>query len=343
MKKIMIAILMFTVALLMLSIAQADTISNPKLYYADNFEYSYYVNKDGTATIFRVGFVTNDKKEFSFPSHIQGYEITQISGDGEYGELFKNDSVFTCHPSKEQTGKTIYYQLRDYLHTVKIPDTVHTIGDYAFYYVPDAQFELPWSNINHIGICAFYRNKKLSTIDNLESLSYLGSQAFRGCPNLKSIKLPDSLAFIGDNPFVECSALTVIEISKNHPLLAYNSGVLFDKPSKRLVTYLPRLSAEEYIVLDGIKEIGAYAFYSCKNLNNVQLPETLTTIGEMAFAESPISQLTIPASVTDIGEDAFPSRCVLKVTSGSYAHTYAIENNYAYEISDGDSDMSWLN
>lgn len=67
------------------------------------------------------------------------------------------------------------------------------------------------------------------------------------------------------------------------------------------------------IILDlggttGLTEIPSKAFKECRYLTGVNIPSSVTSIGEYAFSESPLSSVTIPDSVTSIGEYAF-SRC----------------------------------
>ena len=56
--------------------------------------------------------------------------------------------------------------------------------------------------------------------------------------------------------------------------------------------------------------IGVYAFYNCRGLTSVTIPNSVTTIERRAFCGcSRLTSVNIPNSVTTIGDDAF-SGCI---------------------------------
>ena len=59
-------------------------------------------------------------------------------------------------------------------------------------------------------------------------------------------------------------------------------------------------------IRDGVLGIGAYAFYSCKNMKSVTLPDSVTFIEEGAFDScSALTQLELPETLKTIGYGAF--------------------------------------
>ena len=83
-----------------------------------------------------------------------------------------------------------------------------------------------------------------------------------------------------------------------------------------------------------VKSIGAYAFYDCRGLTSVTIPEGVTSIGSLAFEGcSGLTTVTIPEGVTSIEDGVFSGCSGLTlvtipegVTSiGSYAFDYCSE------------------
>ena len=89
---------------------------------------------------------------------------------------------------------------------------------------------------------------------------------------------------------------------------------------------IPRFVGNRAVV--SIKE-SAFAFDG--NVKKVVLSEGIKTIEGLAFSTSELEEITIPASVSEIGEGAFYACLVtIHAPAGSYAETYAKENNIPF-------------
>ncbi len=62
---------------------------------------------------------------------------------------------------------------------------------------------------------------------------------------------------------------------------------------------------ESVIIRDGCKTIGMSCFAGCKNLTTLELPDSVTSLGEWAFHGAPLEELHIPAGVTYIPTGLF--------------------------------------
>ena len=56
---------------------------------------------------------------------------------------------------------------------------------------------------------------------------------------------------------------------------------------------------------EGLEKIDKYAFISCENLTDVNIPYSVTYIGELAFAECRLKDVVLPPNADFISKDAF--------------------------------------
>ena len=97
--------------------------------------------------------------------------------------------------------------------TVIIPDSVTSIGNYAF----DNRHEVTSINIpdsvTEIGHNAFYNCDGLTSITIGSGVTSIGDEAFLECAGLMSVTIPDSVTEIGYKAFSSCNALKEVHIS----------------------------------------------------------------------------------------------------------------------------------
>lgn len=96
---------------------------------------------------------------------------------------------------------------------VTIPDSVKTIGYYAFYGCKNLKSVTLPDGLEEIGDWAFGGCSELE-IDSLpDSITAIGNYAFKDCSKLKIDSLPDSITVIGNDAFGGCASKNVKSIS----------------------------------------------------------------------------------------------------------------------------------
>lgn len=202
--------------------------------------------------------------------------------------------------------------------SVTIPESVTYIGMGAF-----CDCELLTSitipnGVQQLNMHVFQNCKSLKTVTIPESVKCIGESAFQGCASLKSISVPESLTDIERRAFADCK-----ELADQAGFVIINN-VLYDYFGQALDVKIPV----------GIKKISRFYIHDRRDcVVSVLIPDSVTEIGKEAFGFYGAFRITIPASVTAIGEDAlscgYRTICVFE---GSYAETYAKENEIPYVV-----------
>ncbi len=180
---------------------------------------------------------------------------------------------------------------------------VTAIGYAAFSTSDISSVEMP-DSITSIADDAFRDCYRLSSLKLSKQLRTVGSFAFSGTA-LTEIYLPEHVISIGREALQNCESLRSITVDPYNVAFDDRDGVLFDRDLTKLLVYPPAKDADSYLVPDGVTGIGDYAFLGCYRLKQIQLPQSLVSIGRAAFGGSGIREISIPASVVTIGTGAF--------------------------------------
>jgi hypothetical protein len=109
------------------------------------------------------------------------------------------------------------------------------------------------------------------------------------------------------NAFSGSTLLAEINVSALNSAYSSADGVLFDKNQTTLILYPEGKFVPNYVVPNGVTNIGPRAFYLRGNLTGITLPETLTSLGDWAFFGCGLTRLALPNSLTNIQDASYVS------------------------------------
>ena len=176
---------------------------------------------------------------------------------------------------------------------------VVALGDNAFKGKKLLEYvEIP-NNVVKIGSYVF-ANTSLSDLKLPEKLTYLGNCVLSGNTGVTEITIPKTLTEVGsqaymfttiDGPFTESNIQKAV-LEEGMVKVPAN---LFHNNEKLKYVTLP----------ESITSIEEMAFKECKNLTDVKIPSNTTRIGDSVFEKSGLTKIDIPDSVTRIGAYVF--------------------------------------
>ena len=155
-------------------------------------------------------------------------------GDEKSKQNFANPKVVKNPDFEIENG--VLKKYKGHAAKVVIPDSVKSIGNYAF-----------------------YKCSSLTSITIPDSVTSIDSSAFHGCSSLTSITIPHSVASIGDFAFWNCHSLTSITIPDS--VTSIGKWVFRDCGNLMSVT-IPR----------SVKTMGSSVFFLCSQNLEIRVP-----------------------------------------------------------------------
>ena len=170
---------------------------------------------------------------------------------------------------------------------------------------PDEIYTIP-SSVICIYDNAFFANTRAKKIVISENTRVIGNGAFFSCDSLEEIFVPKCVESIGYAAFSCCERLENISVAKDNPSYREIDGVVFSNDMTILEGYPAGKTDTTYVIPNGVKYIGGWAFGACDQLINITLPDGIIFVGASAFYEcTGLKSITLPSSVSYIGDRAF--------------------------------------
>ena len=215
--------------------------------------------------------------------------------------------------------------------------------------------------ITNIGTSAFRDLTKLKNLSLPGSLKSIGNSAFNGDSSLSVLELPDGFETIGTAAFYNCTGLKEITMPCSTDVGTYLSnfgnctniekitmtkgtGVMGSFNGKYNCTpwYISRAKLKEFILEDGITNIGSYMFYGNTSFTGFEIPDSVQSIGVNAFYNcTNLKDMALPDGLENIYGYAF-YKCT-GLTNLSLPPSLKKISDYAYSNCSNISSISFNN
>ena len=251
--------------------------------------------------------------------------ISVIRGDAFAKNPYLKKVVFP------DSVRTIGYWAFDWcssLEEINIPPHCQLIGQYAFHYTAIKHITIPagvtdaimlqcfemapletievepgntyyraqdgalYSDGDTLLMYAIARNDTEFTIP--EGINFISPGAFSGAKNLQKITIASTVDTISRSAFGECENLKEVSIKEGN-LKKIEGNAFFDCYKLKTIN-----------IPDSVTSVGESAFCQCYSLTEIELPSSLTQISPKLFdGASQLTTVHIPDSIKSIGSDAF--------------------------------------
>ena len=164
-----------------------------------------------------------------------------------------------------------------------IPNSVTSIGNYAFYNCSKLTSVTIPEGVTTIGDYTFYNCSQLTNIEIPNSVTSMGYGVFRDCTSLTNVTIGSGVTNILNNIFNGCNKLESINVSEENKTYSGVDGILYNKEQTEIIC-IP-IAIKEVSIPDTIIEIENGMFDSCRSLTSVTIGRGVADIGNIAFSK----------------------------------------------------------
>ncbi|MDD6202575.1 MAG: leucine-rich repeat protein, partial [Lachnospiraceae bacterium] len=251
---------------------------------------------------------------------------------------------------------------------IVIPDTVKTIGQYAFSNCDSLTGITLSEGLQSIDKFAFYKCAALKNIQIPDSVTSLGTNIFDGCTyldkfpvsvnsklegipkyafantqNIKSVRIPKNVTVIAESAF-NSSAVENVTIGESVSTIDLNAFKNCTKLVKVDMSTATSLKTFGNYVFDGcsklesmelpssVETVGTYVFNGCTALKSVKLSTGMSAISNYMFSGcSALTSIVVPFRVTKIGNYAFQNCSSLQTITIPASATSISTSAFSYK------------
>lgn len=205
----------------------------------------------------------------------------------------------------------------DTLTELIMPDGLQVIGEFAFWACYNlSEITIP-AGVTEIADGTFMGCRSLAKVTFLGPVTSIGETAFYDTRSLKHIDLPDSLTSLGSGAFKQSHRDGETDRSGGLEEIVLPAGLTKIEED----TFNGCYDMRSVHFLGKVTSIGDGAFCYTSSLLEIDLPESVCSIGKKAFSGSGLQKILLPKDCVDVEPDAFASSALeaFEVDSGNTA------------------------
>ena len=244
---------------------------------------------------------------------------------GDPGKLSRRDRL----QGQIKAEQAPWYPVREKIKSVSI-EGAETVGYQAFTGCKNLSEIVFSDGLKTIEACAFQECPSLTNIHFPDGLESIREEAFRHCTGLTELWFPKSLEIIGDAAFQGCEKLGKVTLNGNTELeeapyydTGYcsvfegcigfksagpiGSGCDFEFAwTDHVGGFTNWWNLTEVVLPETITTIDDHAFYGCRSLESIRIPESVTRIGASAFSKCiRLTEIELPKNLGGISRFLF--------------------------------------
>ena len=260
---------------------------------------------DGTATDLALPATFSKRTVGGVSTLVEGgmYTVTAIAGGSASDNAFSGAASLqsvTLPDTLESIGAYAFYNRTGLAGELKLPKGLKTIGNYAFGGCTGllGTLNLP-ATLTSTGTGAFQNCTGLTKLNfaSGSQISAIGSSSFNGCSGLTgSLTLPDSVTTIGQSAFRGTGFTGTLKIPSSVSSLGASA-------------FRDCAGFTQIAIEDGLTNIAESTFTDCAGAYEVRLPSTMRQIGTAAFSGCANLRVVYVASSTIAGLLTSKSAC----------------------------------
>ena len=241
------------------------------------------------------------------------------------------------------------------MQSLSLPSTLEMVNDYAFEFCDDLTTVTIPAKVSEFGYAVFSNclglteikveegNSVLKDVDGVlytadgstlvqypagltatafsipDEVSVVTDYAFSPAPHLHKVAMGAAVREINPLTFADCTALTSVTVDAGNPFMSDIDGVLFDKDATKIITYPACRATAEYVLTETVTTVGDMAFANASRLRDLTLPEGVASIGAYAFIGSAPATITVKAHKPPL-TDLAPFDTRVYTTATLYVH-----------------------